>query len=146
MSIRALGASGLAILIASASGASETEPPASFDPSDVAFGREVFDMCDGCHTVEPGGTSAAGPNLFGVVGRRAGSLEGYLFTEALASSEITWDAAHLDAYLADPEGYVPGTDMERGTVREPEFRRALIAYLSNLNEAASEPIATETGE
>ncbi len=87
-------------------------------------------MCDGCHSVEPGRPSSAGPNLFGIVGRPAGAVEGFDYTQALANSAITWDAATLDAYLADPEGLVPGTDMQRGTVRETDLREAIIAYLA----------------
>ena len=134
--------------LASAVGASPSEqamsePAAQIevplpDAALVAFGREVFDKCDGCHSVEPGGRSAAGPNLFGVVGREAGSLEGFPFTDALSASKIVWDEDSLDAYLADPEGLVPGTDMMRGTVNEPELRKALIAFLASQSTPASE--------
>lgn len=100
----------------------------------IALGRDGFAQCDGCHTVQPGGRSAAGPNLAGVVGRSAGSLTGYPFSDALAGSDVVWDAASLDAFLADPSGYVPGSEMRRGMVRDPEMRAAIVAYLASLSQ------------
>ena len=96
----------------------------------VAMGEDAFQVCTGCHSVEAGAPSGAGPNLHGVVGRVAGSLEGFPYSEALAASGLTWDEATLDRYLADPTGYVPGTDMAVGTVTDPEARAAIIAYLA----------------
>ncbi|AWW75560.1 hypothetical protein CD351_14075 [Erythrobacter sp. KY5] len=156
MKLRAIGAAGLVVLSANVGafaqygldtkGNSEGDETSPYSAEEIAFGREVFGMCDGCHTLAPGGSSAAGPNLHGIIGREAGSLDGYLFTDALRGSGITWDAVSLDAYLADPEGYVPGTDMQRGTVREPDFRRALIAYLSHLSDQPASQTPVENGE
>ena len=100
----------------------------------VALGRDAFTMCDGCHSIRPGGPSAAGPNLYGVVGRKAGSVADYPYTNALIASDITWDAQSLDAYLADPGGYVPGSEMERGAVRDTELRKAIVAFLASISE------------
>ena len=91
-------------------------------------------MCTGCHSDEAGAPSAAGPNLYGVVGRQAGAIDDYPYSEALAASQVTWDAASLDSFLADPGGFVPGTDMVAGTVTDAEARKAIIAYLSSTGE------------
>lgn len=96
----------------------------------VALGEDAFQMCTGCHVNEAGARSTAGPNLHGVVGRVAGGVEGYPYSEALAASQIIWDEASLDAYLTDPGGYMPGTDMLAGAVPDDETRAAIIAYLS----------------
>jgi cytochrome c len=122
-------------LVAACATAQEPGPMKAADDADaalVALGRDVFAQCDGCHLVERDASSSAGPNLFGIVGRRAGSLRGYPYTDALVASQVTWDAASLDAYLADPSGFIPGSEMERGTVRDPELRAAVIAYLSSV--------------
>lgn len=100
----------------------------------IALGQDAFQMCTGCHVAEAGARSGAGPNLYGVVGRAAGSLEDYPYSDALTGSEITWDAASLDGFLADPSGYAPGTDMLAGAVPDDEARAAIIAYLASTSE------------
>ena len=103
--------------------------------TDVAeTGEAAFAMCTGCHTAEAGAPSSAGPNLFGVLGREAGALGDFEYSQALVASGITWDAASLDRYLADPEGIVPGTYMAAGAVPENDRRAAIIAYLETLGE------------
>ncbi|MGO1075631.1 c-type cytochrome [Inquilinus sp. CA228] len=96
---------------------------------DAAAGERAFrTRCATCHSVEPG-QNRAGPSLAGVAGRKAGSVEGARYSQALRDSGITWDSQSLDGYLADPRGTVPGTSM---TVRlaDAAQRAAIIAYLS----------------
>ena len=100
----------------------------------LAAGEAAFAMCSGCHVAEAGEPSAAGPNLSGVIGRKAGSLDDFAYSDALAASGITWDAAQLDRYLANPEAVVPGTCMAAGAVPDAERRSAIIAYLESLSE------------
>jgi cytochrome c len=100
----------------------------------VALGEDAFQMCTGCHAFEAGAPSAAGPNLHGVVGRKAASLSDYPYSDALAASGITWDEDSLERYLADPAGYVPGTDMLAGAVPDAASRAAIIAYLAGAGE------------
>jgi len=104
----------------------------------IAMGEDAFQVCAGCHVVEAGARSTAGPNLFGVVGRKIGGLESYSYSDALAGSELTWDEANLDEFLADPAGYLPGTDMLAGAVRDEEARAAIIAYLANQSSPSGE--------
>lgn len=99
------------------------------DPSLIALGRDGFARCDGCHSLDSQGRSGMGPSLFAIAGRKAGGWDGYPYSEALAGSRVTWDAASLDAFLADPSGFIPGSEMQRGTVRDPELRAAIVAYL-----------------
>ena len=118
------------------------EAPAASAPSGelslVAMGEDAFQMCTGCHAFEAGAPSGAGPNLYGVMGRAAGSLEDYSYSDAFASSAITWDEASLDGFLADPAGYVPGTDMLAGAVPDADSRAAIIAYLASANSGEGE--------
>lgn len=113
--------------VASASAANS----AALDPALVARGEDAYFQCKGCHAIAKGAPSSAGPNLYAVFGRVAGKQSGFPFTDALAGSNITWDRESLDAFLADPSGYVPGSDMRRGVVRDPETRAAIIAYLAS---------------
>jgi len=85
--------------------------------------------CAVCHTAQKGAPSRIGPNLFGVVGRKAGTLAGYEYTDAMKNSGFTWDEATLDKYLTNPRKAVPGTRMVFvGLPKEPD-RLDVIAYL-----------------
>ena len=104
----------------------------------VALGEDAFQMCTACHVIEEGAPSSAGPNLYGVIGRVAGSEENYPYSDALTASQITWDEASLDSYLADPGGFMPGTDMLAGSVRDEDSRTAIIAYLASQSDGSGE--------
>jgi len=102
----------------------------------VALGEDAFQVCTGCHSVDGDGRSAAGPNLYGVLGRKAGALEGYSFSDAFVASDITWDETSLDGFLADPQGYLPGNEMLAGAVPDAESRAAIVAYLAAQSDSA----------
>lgn len=104
------------------------------DPALVVQGSEAFRRCSGCHSATPDGGSRAGPNLYGLAGTVAGKKDGYFYSEALAASQIVWSTETLDAYLADPDGYIPGSEMRRGTVSDPQERAAIVAYLVSLKD------------
>ncbi len=100
----------------------------------VALGEDAFQACTGCHNAEKGGPNMAGPNLHGVVGRKAGAVAGFSYSDALSGSGITWDRASLDRFLGNPAGYVPGTDMVAGGVADGQRRAAIVAYLASTSE------------
>jgi len=96
---------------------------------DAAKGSDVYDdRCSGCHVI---GGVGQGPNLAGVVGRKAGAAPGFAYTAALKGSGLTWTPANLDRWLAGPQKVVPGTAMT-AVVPDPAERRELIAYLTTL--------------
>ena len=90
----------------------------------------AFAVCSACHTVTPDTPSRHGPNLYGVIGRKAGTLPGFAYSKAMRESGITWDEAVLDEYLTDPRQYVPGTNMFTPTP-DPAQRKAIINFLSS---------------
>ncbi|RWL02491.1 cytochrome c family protein [Mesorhizobium sp.] len=93
-----------------------------------ADGERLFrQRCAACHSLEPGQTRA-GPHLSGVIGRRAGSVEGARYSAALRGSDIVWDSGTLDAFLAAPRQRVPGTSMTVGVPNAAQ-RAAIIGYL-----------------
>lgn len=100
----------------------------------VAMGKSAFAVCAACHSVEQGVPSRAGPNLYGVVGRAAGALDDFRYSDAMANSGLTWDEAELDAFLANPSAKVAGTSMVAGAVRDADRRAAITAYLASLPE------------
>jgi cytochrome c len=100
--------------------------------ADNERGREVFKLCAGCHSIEPG-VNLFGPSLAGVSNRGAGKLEGYDFSDELGAVTFKWDTAHLDEWLKDePKNIVAGTRMEFPGISDPESRPALISYLETL--------------
>jgi cytochrome c len=89
---------------------------------DAAKGADVFnDHCSDCHAL---GVPGQGPNLVGVVGRRAGSLPDYPYSDALKGSGLVWTPANLDRFLAGPKKMVPGTAMQE-MVPDPAQRHDL---------------------
>jgi cytochrome c len=102
----------------------------AYASADLANGQSKFAFCQSCHTVAAGGPSMTGPNLHGVFGRKAGSLAGYSYTDALKATGWTWDAAQLDKWITSPRTDVPGTKMTFPGIANPKDRTDLIAYLA----------------
>ena len=106
-----------------------TQAPAQ-SAGDPAKGQRVFNQqCRACHTLEKGGASPTGPNLHGVFGRKAGTAEGYEFSDAMKASGIVWDEATMADYNRDPKGKVPGTKMVFNGVKNAGQLADLVAYL-----------------
>lgn len=115
------------------------------DNADPARGATLFgQQCQLCHTIAPGAGGGQGPNLAGVVGRKAGSTR-FGYTRAMRHAGLTWDAASLDPYLADPAAVVPGTAMPVH-VEAAADRRDLIAYLATLPGSPPPPSAAPPGD
>lgn len=91
-----------------------------------------FAQCKACHTVERGGRSGAGPNLFGVMDTPAGAKAGYAYSPAMKGANIRWNRANLDAFLGDPRGFMPGTRMMAPGTKDANKRKAIIDYLATL--------------
>lgn len=98
-------------------------------------GERLFksNNCFACHTVDEGGGRRAGPNLWGIVGARIAAREGFKFSDGLSGIGGVWDEAALDAWLANPRGFAPGTKMIFGGVKDADARANLIAYLKSLS-------------
>jgi glucose/arabinose dehydrogenase/cytochrome c1 len=123
--------------------APDEAPAGNAQAGDASRGKILFQQnCALCHATKlgPGNTliSGQGPDLVGVMGRRAGTGSIFNFTKALAESGLIWDAATLDRFLASPTATVPGTSMPI-PVPSAETRRDLIAYLSTLTAPAGSP-------
>lgn len=98
-------------------------------PGDPGRGSRTYEArCGGCHSVE---ADRVGPRHRGVVGRRAGSVDGYAYSDALKASRITWDARQLDRWLTDPEALVPGQRMGY-RLGDAQARADVIAFLQTL--------------
>ena len=95
---------------------------------DAAEGEKVFNQCKACHAVDEA-TNKVGPHLVGIIGRPAGSVEGFKYSDAMKESGITWNEETIAAYLADPRGYIKGNRMAFAGLKDEEDIADLLAYL-----------------
>jgi cytochrome c len=99
----------------------------------AAAGAAVFkSQCGICHTVVQG-KNMVGPSLFGIVGRKAGTIPGFHYSPANEASGLTFDAATLDRYLTSPGTVVPKTIMTYAGLKDAQKRADLIAYLTTIH-------------
>ncbi|MCU0830572.1 MAG: cytochrome c family protein [Rhizobiaceae bacterium] len=102
---------------------------------DAAAGKDVFKKCAACH-VATEARNRVGPHLVGIVGRKAGSVEGFRYSEAMAAKGaegLIWDEANIAAYMKDPKGFVPKNKMAFPGLKKDEDITNLIAYLKAPN-------------
>lgn len=117
-----------AVLACSTFALSVLAPPAG--AQDAATGERLFrTRCASCHSLEPG-QNRIGPSLSGVIGRKAGSVEGARYSQGMRDLGITWDAAQIDTFLANPRAMVKGSTMTI-SVTSAADRAALTAYLQS---------------
>ena len=101
--------------------------------ADAAAGEQVFKrLCTACHIATAEGRRGVGPTLFGVVGRKSGSVDGFRYSNANKSADITWAPEILDKYLTSPKDVVPGTIMTFTGIKNDTDRANVIAYLQTL--------------
>ncbi|WP_298963068.1 cytochrome c family protein [uncultured Methylobacterium sp.] len=100
--------------------------PVAAQAQDAAAGEKAFAVCKACHAF---GKNGVGPDLKGVIGRKAGTHEGYNYSAALKGSGLTWDEPTMKKWLADPKGTVPGTKMVYAGMKDEKKLDDLIAYL-----------------
>ena len=98
----------------------------------VAARPAAFAMCQTCHTTGRGEPHRVGPNLFGVVGAKAGSKPGYNYSDALKESGIAWSRDRLAAFIAAPRAVVPGTKMVIAGPKDAAKRQEIVDYLASL--------------
>lgn len=128
-------AQGYVIEVAVAEEAPSDEPELSFEEvfasADAGRGERVFSKCRACHKLEDG-ANGTGPHLWSVVNRAIGGIEGYGYSDVLASNDGVWDAEALNGFLEDPRGWAPGTKMGFAGLDDVEDRANLIAYLETI--------------
>ena len=99
---------------------------------DAKAGADVFKRCAVCHTTEKGGGDGLGPNLSGVVGRKAALRPGFAYSPALKKAGLTWDEANLGKWVAGPQRLVPGNKMMFPGLTSKKQQADVIAYLRTL--------------
>jgi cytochrome c len=100
---------------------------------DAAAGEKVFAQCRACHQIGENAKNAVGPELNGLIGRKAGSAPGYNYSAANKNSGLTWDEATFREYIKDPRGKIPGTKMIFAGIKDDKRIDDLIAYLKQFD-------------
>ena len=95
---------------------------------EAAKGKKVFNKCKICHSLKKG-KKKIGPSLYGVIGRKAGAVAKFKYSKAMKKSGVVWDDKSLDAFLAKPKKFIPGTKMTFAGIKKQKDRDNLIAYL-----------------
>ncbi len=106
--------------------------------ADLKRGELLSLACIACHTLDAGQGHGLGPNLSGIFGATAAEQSGFEYSQALADTQLVWTPRALDAWLAAPASFVPGTSMVFAGYSASEDRRDLIAYLLHATQAAPE--------
>ncbi|GLS85499.1 cytochrome c [Cypionkella aquatica] len=101
-----------------------------FAAADPVAGEKVFKKCAACHKVD--NTNGTGPHLNGVVGRARGSVEGFAYSEAMASVKDAWTPESLELFLLNPKADVKGTKMGFAGLPDVKDRANVIAYLASV--------------
>jgi cytochrome c len=93
-------------------------------------GAQIFaGQCAMCHSLRADAPPMVGPDLHGLIGRRAGTAPGFAYSAALRESGVAWNDRTLDAFLAAPQSFIPGNRMQFAGIASAAERRALIGYL-----------------
>jgi len=134
---------GYKIAVAEDSGAKEKVKEASpvkslaqmLSEASASSGERTAKKCAACHDFTKGGPNKIGPNLWNVLGRTAGSHEGFKYSDAMKAFGKTWDYENLDAFVSSPKTKVPGTAMGFAGLKKPKDAANLLAYLRTLSDA-----------
>jgi cytochrome c len=121
----------------------KTEAAAPSQPIEVLLakasvekGQATAKQCGACHTFEKGGPNRVGPNLYGIVGDERGKERGgFNFSAAMKAKGGTWTFDELNKFLANPRGYIPGTNMTFAGLSRDEQRADVIDYLRTLSDS-----------
>lgn len=123
--------------------------------ADPSKGERQWAKCRACHTIEKGGRNGTGPNLYGIVGRGVGAVDGFKYSGALADNTAVWTWDLLNHWLKSPDNTFSGTSMKFAGIRKDGRRADLLAYLATFSdvpvekpivEAAVDAVAAEASE
>jgi len=120
------------------SGDSESENiMALFASVSASDGEKVFKKCAACHSIAQGGGNKIGPALWGVIGRKAGSVSDYKYSKAMAAYAKSWSFEEMNGFLIKPKEWIKGTKMSFAGLKNSKERAAVILYM---NENSSNPL------
>ncbi|MDV6249893.1 c-type cytochrome [Vibrio sp. EA2] len=111
----------------------------------IAAGEQQAMVCKACHQFEPDSVALVGPPLWGLAERTIASFEGFNYSEGIKQHQGKWDAEKLDAFIASPTEFAPGTNMVFPGVKDPGARAAIIAWLATKNPSPPDWVTPSSG-
>ena len=102
---------------------------------DISHGEKVFKKCSACHMIVSDGKNKIGPNLWSVIGRKAGSVADYNYSKAMVAYGKEWDFKEMNSYLIKPQAYIKGTKMAFAGLRKEKDRASVILYMNSKSSA-----------
>lgn len=126
------------LIVAAGAGAAQAD-------GDAAAGEKVFKKCAACHVVDSD-KKKVGPSLQNVIGRTAGTMEGFKYSKSMKEAGeggLVWSAETISEYLKDPKGYVKGNKMSFAGLKKDDDVANVIAYLQQFSEETAEGAETE---
>ena len=119
----------MALLAVAAPASADADLDARLAAANLKRGQLLYMVCKACHDVEAGLPHKVGPNLHGMFGRKAGTAEGFKYTDAMVKSGIVWTPETMDAWLKQPGALVPGNGMAFAGIANDADRASLVAWL-----------------
>lgn len=112
--------------------------------AEVSGGERAARKCSACHTFDNGGANKVGPNLWDIVNRQFGAVEGFNYSSALmaVAAEKSWTFDELNGFLQNPRQHLPGTSMGFAGLKKDDERADMLAYLRSLSDSPA-PLPTE---
>ena len=98
---------------------------------DLAHGQKVLKKCSACHMIASDGKNMIGPNLWGVIGRQAGSVSDYKYSKAMIAYGKNWSFEEMNSYLIKPQAYIKGTKMAFAGLRKEKDRASVILFMNS---------------
>jgi cytochrome c len=105
-------------------------PADLFAKADLSAGEALARKCEACHSFEKGGPNKVGPNLYGVIGRARGSVDGFTYSDAMKKLGGNWSPQEIAAFIASPKDYLPGTKMTFAGLPKPDERADVLTFLN----------------
>ena len=101
-----------------------------FASTSASDGAKIFKKCAACHSIAQGGGNKIGPALWGVLGRKAGTVSGYKYSKSMVAYGKTWSFEEMNGFLTKPKDWIKGTKMSFMGLKNAKERAAVILYIN----------------
>ena len=101
----------------------------------IEHGQKVFKKCSACHVVAKGGKNKIGPALYGILGKKSGSVSDYKYSKALAAYGKVWSYEEMNGFLIKPAAHIKGTKMAFAGLKNEKDRASVILYMNSQSDS-----------